>query len=217
MKTPALSLVLLSALAFPLSAQDSPLVVKTSDVELAIGMMSSFGSLDPLPDLGEGQHYVLTLGEDGFQAATDGGDAGLMQIEAKPGPLMQMFSNEIAQYQGMAQGLMMISMGQQGMKPAEVAAMVQGLMDFPNQVELLILKVTGDLYAPEQGLAAELSLAPKDGTWFASLTDSLTQVSTGAPVLEDPGAALQGTMGLGLKSTEPLEPIMALFAGMGSE
>jgi hypothetical protein len=129
---------------------------------------------------------------------------------------MELFSDQIARYQGMAQGMMMMSLGQQGVKPADVAAMAQALMDFPKQVETLNLKVTGDPANIQQGFSAELGLVPKQGSWFASLVDAVTQVSSGAPVLSDAGAALQMTMGLNLESLEPLTPLLDMLSGIGA-
>lgn len=215
MKTAAFCLVLLVSLIAPLTAQDSPLVVRTSDPGVAMGLQSQFGAFEPMPSLESGQHYVLTLGEGGIEVTTGSGDVGLMQVDARPGPLMEMFSEEIDQYLAMGRMMAMMSLGQQGIDPGDAMGMIQGVLGFPNQIESLGLQITGDPTDPEQGFTAELSLEPTGQSWFATLVDALAPVSSGAPVLDVDGA-MQGSLALGMKSTEPIAPFMSVLSAFGS-
>ena len=215
MKTAALCLVLLPSLIVPLAAQDSPLVVRTADTGVASGLQSQFGAFQPLPPLEAGQHYVLTLGGNGIAVTSGSGDVGLMQIDARPGALMEMFSDQIDQYLGMGRAIAMMTLSQQGIKPGPAMEVIQGVLDFPNQIQSLGVRITGDPDAPEQGFAAELSLEPVARTWFAGLVSALAPVSAGAPDL-DIGGAMRGSLALGMTSTAPLAPFVSFLSAFGS-
>ena len=205
---------LLGIHALPLPAQDPPLVVKTSSHEVAVGVLVRFGSFDFPPVLGPGEHHVMTLGEGGIKVVTSEGDAPLLQIEARPPALMAMYSDQMAQFRGVARSAGILALGQQGIQPGFAVQIIETIIGFPNQIEALSLTLTGDPQAPQAGYHAELTLAPGADTWFASLVDALAPASAGAPVLVNPNAMVQGTVAMALKTQEPLAPFMTLIEAM---
>ena len=159
---------LLGIHALPLPAQDPPLVVKTSSHEVAVGVLVRFGSFDFPPVLGPGEHHVMTLGEGGIKVVKSEGDAPLLQIEARPPALMAMYSDQMAQFRGIARSAGILALGQQGIQPGSAVQIVEAIIGFPNQIEALSLTLTGDPQAPQAGYHAELTLAPSADTWFGS-------------------------------------------------
>lgn len=214
------SLSALLALGLSLPAQEttavasSPLVFKTSNGELASNLMRKFGGEQQ--ELPEGQMLVLTLDDGGKpQVRVEQGDAGLISLQAQPARLMEVFADKIDETRQMAQGMGTFILSQQGLQPAEAIKIIQGLFDFPTQIETATLIVRGDPEAPEQGFDGELAMNPKSGTWLGKFVDSLKVNAAGAPVLEQSGAMMTGALACQMTDISLLSPFFDVFSSMG--
>lgn len=218
---PTVRLFALLALGFALPAQEttavaasSPLVLKTSNGEFAREMLRKFGG--DKTELQEGEMLVLTLDDGGKpQVKVEQGNAGLMQVQAQPARLMEVFGEKIDEARQMAQGMGTFILSQQGLQPAEAIKIIQGVFDFPTQIETASLVVRGDPEAPEQGFDGELALDAKSGTWLGKFVDALTPNEAGAPVLEQSGAMMTAALACKLEDMSMLTPFFEVFSSMG--
>lgn len=187
--TPARHLVrspLLLVLGAALAAQPetaapaaAPLVVKTGQQKVAANLMRSSGA--ELPQVAAGEHYVLTLDAEGGWTCTAGqGAMPFLAVEAHPKELMAAFSEQVEQARGMAKAGASMAAAGSPMKPAQMAAMVDGFIDFPLQIQSLTLQIEGD---DAKGWDARAELQPVAEGWFAQLVRELRPSGKGVPSL----------------------------------
>lgn len=210
--------LVLAALALPAFAQEpttkapastAPLMVlKTSQSEIAGMVAMGFEVMEDLPELGDGEHYVLTLdGNREFKIAKGTGDVGVLDLRADPGLLMDAYAAEIEASKPMINGSLTMVLQQGGIAPKDSAAMIKSFFDFPRQIAQASLKVTGNIEDPtDGGLDLAFSFDGKAGSGFAGFVDSLKPCSLGAPVLPTKAAMVQMQMSLAPQS------LAAMFA-----
>lgn len=189
---------LLAALALPVLAQDATtkpvattaaagpvLVLKTNQMQLAMMLAMSFEHMEELPELADGSHYVVSLGADRkIAVATATGDVGMVDCTADPGALMDLFAEQVAQAKPMVRGTMTLALQAQGMKPKDIADMVDGIFAFPKQMAQLRLQVVGDPENPkEKGIDVTLGMEPKAGAGFAGFVEGMKPCAAGVPML----------------------------------
>ncbi len=225
---------LLAALALPAFAQDQVattaapstkpvLVLKTAQAELAGMMARSFEHAGELPELTSGSHYIVSLGADHKVAvAMAQGDVGFVEVTGDPGALMDLFAEQVEAARPMLRGTLTVALQAQGVKPKEVAELVDSLFAFPKQMAQIRLKVVGDPEHPrEKGLDVTFSMEPKVGAGFAAFVELLQPCSQGVPMLPaaKPMVAMQFSLEpAGLrKLLAPLRDVIIGFTNQGEE
>ena len=211
----------LPVIAPPTVAQTggSPLVIKTASKGIAYVVLDRFGAAQELPALEQGMHYELSFDDGGtLSVGTDQGLIGMMQIEARPAELMDLFAEEAAAAKGMAQGFGVMALQQAGLDTREGVKIMRGVLNFPEQIALARLIVKGDPDRPRDGIDAQLWLEPTAGSWFAGLVGALKPTSKGVPVIDDPGALMSMTMNADFAAAaEYLAPFNEIMAAVGTK
>jgi hypothetical protein len=183
---------LLSALALALPCQDKPaptvatggpaLVLKTSKEEIAADTLDFFEGAGELPELKPNQHWVLAVDQNKkISAAAADGDAGYLQIHARPALLMKAYAEQVDQVTSMIQMMGSMQLQASGMEAGEAMKLVQGLIDLPNQIDTFVMKISGNIEEPKKGGAEiAIDLQPFAGTGFGKFCAALKQASGGA-------------------------------------
>ena len=224
---------LLAALALPVLAQETTtkpvattaaagpvLVLKTNQMQLAMMLAMSFEHMEELPELADGSHYVVSLGADRkIGVATATGDVGMLDCTADPGALMDLFAEQVAQAKPMVRGTMTLALQAQGMKPKEIADLVDGIFAFPKQMAQLRLQVVGDPENPkEKGVDITLGMEPKAGAGFAGFVEGMKPSASGVPVLPGDKAAFAMQMSLDPASlVKAFAPFRDMAIGMTNQ
>ena len=188
------------------SAQGPALVLKTGEAMVAMQTAAMFDHFDDLPEQPEGGHYVLSLAADKKLTVTVGaGDAALVDLVADPSALMAIYAEELEGVLPMARGALTMALQQAGMKPKDAAPWVKGMLDFPKQLQKVVLKVVG---GPDSGDGSSVQVFGKDGIdatfavegkpgsnfeWFVGLCKPSSQ---GAPVLPATDPAMSMSLSL---------------------
>jgi len=235
MRFPVLSALFLSALlaetlaAAPLpqdrpetetAAPDSPLVIKTAFDDVASELTDGdlFESDGDLPELGDGEHYVLTLDGDAvMQIATARGAAPLIDIYARPEELMDLFAEQMAPARQRIQGVAVFMMGQAGVKVSEAVKAVRAALDLPLQIDVVKVSVQGDPDRPREGYAAAVEITPIEDTWLAGFVGALSQSEDGAPFVDRTGSVMTVAMGVEIEPMSVLEPILGFLGAFGAK
>lgn len=92
----------------PLAAQEASVTKKTDAFTIKTTQTRVAANLTPddPPELKAGEHYVLTLGDDGeWTCATAAGAVPFLQVHMRPALLMETFAAQVEQARGMV-GLM---------------------------------------------------------------------------------------------------------------
>ena len=219
MKRFSLLAAAVAASCLPLAAQASPLVVKTTNEELAYSMLDRFGEGGDLPELGEGQVWKIALDDGGAAlAAAVPGSVGLVHVEMQPAALMKMFSAQVGRAQGMVRGMASMGLGQAGIKTKDASEIVARVFDLPKQIAMLTVDVDGDPDRPEQGFDVRVDLAPKADTWLARVVGATRATGKGAPKLDNPGAAMQMVFDCDMQAlAEPLSGFTQFIVKFGTD
>lgn len=189
------------------------LVLKTSEMDVADGIAMLLEHEDPLPDLPENGSYVLSLGADRkLQVTTAAGAVGMLELEADPGALMEVFAKDIEGGKAIVRGSLTLGLQQTGMSPKEVATIVNDVLDFPKQMRRISLRIEGDPNAMEDGLTVTIDVDGKAGSALATLIGKLQPCSQGAPVMPATGAATEMALSL---SPESLAAVFEPFRQLG--
>ncbi len=196
-------------------------VIKTKDDMVAMAVLDSVSSPDPLPELKEGQHYVLKLfGPTELKISTGSGDVGFLQAMVKPGPLMGMFEEDLSEQLSELEGNVTFTLGQFGFPTKETAKMIKAVASLPKQIAQLDLRLkanpTAGAITPIVGI--DLRLTPAANTWFAKIVDALQPNDQGAPVLDATDAPM--TMSVAVKPgglTALLEPVLGFVSQLGTK
>lgn len=202
-----LALVLHPAIAAQdpvVAAEPAALVIRTGHPRLAAGL--SVGGGSDLPDLRTGEHFVVTMSADGDLTVTAGnGVVPFILIEARPRVLMTIFADQVDEVRRLAKATASVSAAGSGMKPAQMAAMMDAIFDFPQQIEILTVTVDG---SEEKGWDAHAEVVPRPGSGFESGVALLRPSGKGAPRI---GA------GGGMAMACDLHPsaMQTVFAAMG--
>lgn len=181
------------------AAARSPLfVVRTASTEIAMTLAAACEAPGELPKLPANGHYVLTFGADRrLQLATGTGPVGLFDAVVDPGLLMDTFRAEIEEQRPMIAGFATLALQQGGITAKDAAGVVQGLFDFPRQLERVNLRASGDPEHPKEGgFDVVVDLVGRSGSGFAGLVQKLEPCPQGAPVLAGAGQLM--TLGVSL-------------------
>lgn len=229
----ALILVGLS-LARPAPAQDSrpaatiarrttqlttpALVVRTTHDEVVMAMLNKVSSPQLLPELEKGRHYLLELfGPGKLRISTGDGDVGFLKAMLMPGPLAEVFAEEIAEELSAVEANVTLTLGQLGVPTKEAARMIRAVAGFPHQVARMDLQVSGDPMKTTKGVRIDLRLTPAANTWFSKVVGGLEANDQGAPVLDAEDAPVH--LGVAVKPggiVPLLEPVLGLMACLGT-
>ncbi|MCA8950133.1 MAG: hypothetical protein KDE27_11570 [Planctomycetes bacterium] len=161
------------------------LTLRSADPYPVSQIAREFGHRQALPALDTGEHYVLTVDPDRAVAvATATGAVRFLEVAVEPGALMELFADEIAKVKGIAQGVGVLAMTQQGMPAKEAAGLVAGIFDFPYLLERAEFVMRSDPSAMEtDGLEIEVAVTAKPGNWLAGTVEALRPAASGCPVL----------------------------------
>lgn len=190
-------LLLTTALALPVLSQEPTvaggqrpvLTVKSAESKVICDIAEEFGHMHDLPALEGRSHYVLTVASDRVTAVrTLPGESPFMEIRVDPGGIMDLFADEIGEVKGMAQGLVVMAMTQQGFSAKEATKMVRAAFDFPYLLEsaTLVLKNDPDEFEFE-GIDIEVSITAKPDNELGKTISRLAPSPAGVPLL--PAAA----------------------------
>jgi hypothetical protein len=198
------------------------LVVKTADDTVAMSMLSSFGSPDPLPELKQGEHYVLKLfGPDKLKISTGDGDVGFLQAVASPGPLVEVFEEAVSADLSAVEANVTITLGQLGFPTKETAKMIKAVAGFPNQIAQLDLRIKGNPMAGAKGVSVDLRLTPAADTWLSRIVAGLQANDQGAPVLDAndvTGAPMTMSVAVKPRGLETfLAPVLGFMSFLGTK
>ncbi|MGA0868932.1 MAG: hypothetical protein ACO3UM_08375, partial [Planctomycetota bacterium] len=209
--------LLAAALAAQQTTATSALTITTNDPQVAREIADQFGFEGELPALGQNAVAILSMDDGGMMNVRAGEGSVYMRIEAKPAALMDMFGPAVDGMQAQAQAMGGLALGQAGFDFEQVDAMVEGLFAFPRQIASLTIVVPKE-YAPGAEMDVHVSMVPAADSWFATLVDNLSPVEGGVPM---PAGADNAMMRMAMnfdyaKIMPQMQPMMALFAGMGS-
>ncbi|MGA0060164.1 MAG: hypothetical protein ACO3RU_11300 [Planctomycetota bacterium] len=209
--------LLAAALAAQQTTATSALTITTNDPQVARDIADQFGFEGELPALGQNAVAILSMDDGGMMNVRAGEGSVYMRIEAKPAALMDMFGPAVDGMQAQAQAMGGLALGQAGFDFEQVDAMVEGLFAFPRQIASLTVVVPKE-YAPGAEMDVHVSMVPAADSWFATLVDNLSPVEGGVPM---PAGADNAMMRMAMnfdyaKIMPQMQPMMALFAGMGS-
>ncbi|MGA1524901.1 MAG: hypothetical protein ACO4CZ_13130 [Planctomycetota bacterium] len=209
--------LLAAALAAQQATATSALTTTTNDPQVARDIADQFGCEGELPALGQNAVAILSMDDGGMMNVRAGEGSVYMRIEAKPAALMDMFGPAVDGMQAQAQAMGGLALGQAGFDFEQVDAMVEGLFAFPRQIASLTIVVPKE-YAPGAEMDVHVSMVPAADSWFATLVDNLSPVEGGVPM---PAGADNAMMRMAMnfdyaKIMPQMQPMMALFAGMGS-
>lgn len=201
-----LALVLPAAIAAQdtAAAAEPAALVKTGHPRLAAGL--SMGGGSDLPDLQAGEHYVVTMSADGdVTVATGNGAIPFLIVEARPRVLMTLFADHIDEARRIAKATASVGAAGSGMRPAQMAAMMDAIFDFPQQIEVLTVTVDG---SEDKGWDAHAVVVPRPGSGFEGGVALLRPSGKGAPQIGPAGA---------MTLTCDLHPsaMQAVFGAMG--
>lgn len=179
----------------------APLVVKTTQADFAERLLRQSGQ--ELPEIGAGEHYVLTMsGESGFAAGKGSGAVAFVEVEAQPKVLMELFADQVDQARRTAKMMSGMMAASSPATPVDMAKLVDAMFDFPMQIETLTLRVEGE---EQKGWDAHAEFLPVAKSYLESMAQGLETSGKGVPRLGD-GVF---TMGFDLAPK-------ALTAGMGA-
>lgn len=168
-----------------------PLVVlKTSHPMFGPMLADGLGITDPLPDLANDGHYAFTMdAERRFAVVLGKGDVPVIEVQARPGALMEAFAEPIEGGRAYVQTALSVVLQQLGLTGKEAVLWTRAVWDFPQQVSVVTIQVTGDIEDPRLGgLDVALDLVPLEGSPFARFLTALAPCAAGVPVL--PGRSL---------------------------
>jgi hypothetical protein len=199
------------------TAANSALKITTNDPTVARDIAEQFGFEGEIPTLGQNAVVVMSMDDGGMMNVRAGEGSDYLRIEARPAALMDMFAPAVDGMQAQAQAMGGLALGQAGFDFEQVDAMVEGLFAFPRQIASLTIIMPKE-YAPGAEMDVHVSMVPASGTPFATLVENLSPTASGVPM---PAGADTAMMKMAMnfdyaKILPTMEPMMALFAGMGS-
>lgn len=188
------------------------LVVKTNDHEVATGMAESFEVQGEVPEAKDG-FYVITLDDGGkAKVAVQSGKAGFMEINARPGMLMEIFADKIEQARGMAQGMGTMALQQSGMKTKDAVKLIQAIFDFPKQIDTFELKIANKPEHPRKdGMDVDMHMTAVAGSGFAEFMAAMQPNGQGAPQLPSGGMMSMAVSMDGKGIAKMMTPLMGFF------
>ncbi|MCR9243802.1 MAG: hypothetical protein NXI31_02140 [bacterium] len=195
---------------------ESPVIrVRSASAGTILDIAGGFGFRDDLPDLPEDGHYELVVDADREVAVRAGsGAVGYLEFRVDPGAVMELFADEIKSVKGIAQGVAVMAMTQQGFSAKEATGMMRSLFEFPYLLESAELVLPRN---PKQfedhGLEMRVAVTAQPGTQVAALFERLVPAGEGAPALPRDDERLLG-MQLSL-ANDALGPLMGPFLDFG--
>lgn len=162
------------------------LVVRTGHPRLAEGL--SMAARQDLPDLNAGEHYVVTMSAEGDLAVTTGnGAVPFVMVEARPRALMTIFADHVDEVRRLAKASASVGAAGSGMRPAQMAGLMDAIFDFPQQIDAVTVRVDGD---EEKGWDAHAEVVPLARGAFERGVTALRSSGKGAPRLDDGAVSL---------------------------
>jgi hypothetical protein len=194
------------------------LVVKTANNEVALEMLTRFGSQGLLPELEKGKHYLLQVfGPEKVKISTGDGDVGFLEAMATPGPLARVFEEELAEELSAVEANVTFTFGQFGVPTKEITKMIKAVATFPEQIARVDLKVEGNPMKTAKGVKVDLRLTPAGNTWLGNVVAALEPNDQGAPVLDVKGAPMRLNVAVKPRGLVALaEPMLGFMACFGT-
>ena len=212
-------LMLPAGLAATVSAQtDPPLVLRTAHAPTAQKALAFFEADGPLPPLQRGQNWRLELdAQGGLAAETDESLIGALQISIHPAQLMQVFPGSWASAVQSARETFAQALRDAGLEATPSSPLFDALVDFPQQVAHIRVRVDGDLAKPQHNLNAQVWMRPVPDTWLDLFVKTVRP--RGLPTIfgVNPGSALSARLAVKLEGAEQaLEPVVRLLVSAGT-
>ena len=196
------------------------IVVKTADLMVGMGALANFDPMAELPDIEEGQHFVITVTTDGKATCTTaGGDVGFLAATVYPDALMQLFKAQIDANWEMIQDGAILGMTQVGLSAKDAAKVMKAVRAFPSQMATLRLNVKGDPRNGPKGVSFDLAADAAQGSFMERVVKAMRPHPQGAPALPF-GADGMLKMSAAMDPAavnELLKPLLELAAGIGAK
>ena len=213
------------ALSSPALAQDPPrqvrsvLTIKTSDTMVGAGMLLSLDPSTPLPSLQSGEHFVLELGSDGKITANTGtGLDGWVDATIHPGPLMDLFEDEIADQWDAMVGMGAMAAPQLGLSTEDFAELMDDILAFPRQIGTLELRLSANPQTDLKNLGTDIVIHAAQDSFLSSLLSRVRPHPDGYPALPNSEDNLL-SMSVAVDPQAMVataEPLIDFFAKMGA-
>ncbi|MEZ5966182.1 MAG: hypothetical protein R3F56_20260 [Planctomycetota bacterium] len=168
------------------STKVAPLVVKTSRIDLAERLTRSSGQ--DVPEISAGEHYLLTMSSEGeIEVAKGNGVVALVEVEARPRVLMEMFADQVDQALRTAKMVASMAAASSPATPVDMAKMMDAMFAFPKQVETMTLRVDGD---EAKGWDAHAEFVPVAKGDLEAFAQDVAASGKGAPRLGEGATAV---------------------------
>ena len=201
-------------------AASPAIVLETSEMMIAMGLLDQFGSDDKLPDLGEKEHYVLTVMSD-KTASVKKSDTkvGWVEVTLHPPALMELFKDEIDANWDMASGgAIMVMTQQMGLTTKNAAEVMKAVRGFPNQIKTITIGLSSNPQTEFKGMKAALSITPVADSWMGKLVRNLRPNSQGMPRLAGKDALIRVGTAIEPEGLNTFaKPFLELIAGIGAK
>lgn len=173
-----------------MAQKGAPLVVQTAKREIAENLIETLGSdaggeRQQLPELQEGQHWVLKLeAKEMLTVTTAAGEVPEVSLIARPTALMDLYQEEVDQAVQMGQAMATMGMQQAGVTGAEAAQIVQSLVAFPRQIATLHMEMRKEEKGAQKQADIAIDVVPEPDSALALTWKRLQPNPEGVPVVE---------------------------------
>ncbi|MBK8978986.1 MAG: hypothetical protein IPM29_24080 [Planctomycetes bacterium] len=192
-RIPALALLPLLACAPAPRAQSttagSPLALQTTDLQIARRFLRSFGSSATVTQPAAGAVIVTALDDGGGAFVDTAAGTDWVRLEARPAMLLDLYAGPYEQATGWARAALGMGLSQAGIDARQARELLDALLAFPTQLELLELVIPSKPQAKDD-LDMTLRIVPRQGTWAADTVallrpspDGLRRLPVDAPLL----------------------------------
>jgi hypothetical protein len=211
-------LVLPALLGAAVAAQAKPLVLRTAHAPTLRRALDVLGVDKPVPKLSTGQNWLLELGPKGeFEVKADESLIAPLQIAIRPKLLMKRYPGVWAAGVQRLRDAVTGIWRDAGIETAEALRLFGALVDFPQQVAQVRLRISGDLSAPLRDVDAQIWLRPAKDTWLARFIETVRPL--GLPTIQSIAPDSAATLRVAVEldgASEALAPIAGMLARTGA-
>jgi len=217
-RLPFLLLPALLVVARAHAQNEKPFSLRTAHAPTAQRALDLFGSQDPLPELKEGENWLLEVGPKGnLRARTDESLITQLQISIRPAPLMKTHPQAWAQAVRRGRELVAKAWQATGIGSVELLRVFDALVDFPEQVDHVRLRVAGNLDRLLDELDVQIWLRPLPGSWLETFVKTVEPLGVQTIYGVAPKGAVTLRVAAKLDGAEAaLAPLAELFAKLGA-
>lgn len=191
-------LLLLAVLAAaPISAQGGiPLVLETSDPQIAHAVTTLIGYDEELPALKPRQNWKLRLLKSGeIKVGVGQGLIVRAQIVVRPALLKELFADEIESIRTSIHETYSAALGQTRFEATQIEELSNLVTNFPSQISRLRILVRGET-GTEEGLTVEFWFVAARESWLAEFVSSVRASPFPVPSLATDGTTLSLRIGM---------------------